>query len=371
MPPINVMQVVHDLEFGGMQRVVVDLCLRVDPSRFKMRVCCLNGLGANAEELTQAGIPISLVKKGPGLDYSLPIRLRKLFMRERVGIVHTHGINPFFYGTIGARLTGRLVTIQTDHARGLFPVARKEMTSERVLSWFVDRIVAVSEGVRSDLIKYERIDPSKIEVIYNGIDEQRFRTAIDPVKKRAELGIRPEETVIGVGVRLSEQKGISYLIEAAAVLFRDYPTVKLLILGDGELRGSLERLAEERGVREKVLFTGFRSDMGELLQIIDIYALPSLWEGHPLVLLEAMAAGKPVVATDIPGNNEIVQNGRTGLLVPCRNSERLANALGTLAADRELRLSMGAAGYERYLREFRLDRMIRDYEDLYQRCLSG
>ena len=369
MTKINVMQVVHDLNFGGMQRVVVDLCLNIDPSRFKMHVCCLGDLGPNTEELEHKGIPIFLVKKRPGLDYLLPFKLRKLFLRRKIQIVHTHGINPFFYGTIGAILAKVPVKIQTDHARGAFPVARKEMISEMVLSWFVNRIVAVSEGVKSDLVKYEHISLEKIQVIYNGIDESKFRVKIDKKKKREEFSIRVYDKVIGVGVRLSEQKGIKYLIEAVSLTAKPFPSIKLLIIGDGECRTGLEKLASDCGIPDKVIFTGFRSDIPELLQIIDVYALPSLWEGHPLVLLEAMAAGKPIVATDIPGNRETVSNGHTGLLVPPKDSSALADALRTLLKNEKLRNDIGINGYEKFKERFVVGRIVEEYQELYENKL--
>jgi glycosyltransferase involved in cell wall biosynthesis len=363
---INVMQIVHDLNFGGMQRVVVDLCLNVEPARFSMSVCCLEELGPNAKELEQRGIPVFLVKKKPGLDWLLPLRLRKLFLKQKVQVVHTHGINPFFYGTIGAILAKVPVKIQTDHARGVFPVARKEMISEMVLSWFVDRIGAVSEGVKSDLVKYEHISPKKIKVIYNGIDESKFRVKIDQKKKREELGIDRDDKVIGIGVRLSEQKGIRYLIEAVSLVVKSFSNIKLLIIGDGEYRSNLENLALDYGIADKVIFTGFRNDIPELLQVIDIYVLPSFREGHPLVLLEAMAAGKPVVATDIPGNRETVEYGKTGMLVPTRNSEELAIALLKLLEDDEMRHKMGIMGHKRFGKLFIIDKMVKKYQDLYE-----
>jgi glycosyltransferase involved in cell wall biosynthesis len=364
---INVMQIVHDLNFGGMQRVVVDLCLNVEPSKFRMSVCCLDELGPNIKELEQRGISVFLIKKGPGLDYMLPFKLRRLFLKQKIDIVHTHGINPFFYGTIGSKLAICPATIQTDHARGVFPVKNKEMFSEMILSWFVDHIVTVSEGVKSDLVKYMRINPDKISIIYNGIDASKFRIKIDKMQKRKGLGISKEDTVIGIGVRLSEQKGVCFLIEAVSILIESFPKIKLLVIGDGELKSDLEKLTEELKITNKVIFAGFRSDIHELLQIIDIYVLPSLWEGHPLVLIEAMAAEMPIVATDIPGNRETVEHGHTGFLVPQKNPQALANALMKFIENEDLRKSAGLNGYNKFRNEFTLDLMIKKYQDLYRK----
>lgn len=368
---VNVMQVVHDLDYGGMQRVVVDLSLRANRSRFRMHVCCLNGFGPLANELDQEGICRFLVRKKPGVDVTLPPRLAKLFRTLRIQIVHTHGTNPFFYGTIAALLGGRPALVQTDHARGIFPVARREMLAERILSWFAYRIVAVSEGVRDDLVRYERIAPHKIEVIYNGVDEKRYRGHVDPASTRAQLGLPSDAVVIGSAVRLAQQKGISFLIQAFAQMAPEHPRLRLLVVGDGPLRPTLQKLAEDLRVQDRVLFTGFRSDIGELLKAMDIYALPSLWEGHPLVLLEAMAAGKPVVATDIPGSREVVVPAKTGLLVPPHDPNQLARALLLLVGDAPLRKRMGEEGRRILLERFTVDRMAREYEALYESSLSA
>jgi len=361
------MQIVHDLNFGGMQRVVADLCLNIDSSQYKMSVCCLDELGPNAKELEQNGISIHLVKKKPGIDCLLPFKLKKLFKRGKIDIVHTHGINPFFYATIGAKLARTPLTIQTDHARGTFPVSKKEMFSEMILSWFVDRLIAVSEGVKSDLVKYEHINPRKIQVIYNGIDGSQYRVNIDKKKKRKEMGIRDDHNVIGIGVRLSRQKGIQVLIEAFNHVIKSIPNTILLLIGDGEMRDELEKLTLTYGIEDKVLFTGFRYDIPELLQIIDIYALPSFWEGHPLVLLEAMATGIPIVATDIPGNRETVDHGSTGLLVPPKKPIELSKALIRLLKNGDLRKKMGNAGYKKYQDLFTLERTVRVYQNLYEK----
>jgi glycosyltransferase involved in cell wall biosynthesis len=366
MDRINLMQIVDDLNYGGMQRVAMNLCLKVDHSKFKLMVCCLEELGPNAEELRENGVPLFLVKKSAGIDYFLPFRLRKLFLKERVNIIHTHNVNPFFYGVIAAQLTGGIKAVQTDHSRGFFPVSKKEMLSERVLARFTNKVIAVSEGVKADLVKYEHIDHKKIEVIYNGIDPSKYNVEVDLVKKRGELGIGKNAKVIGVGVRLSEQKGICYLIEAVGLIVKSYPDIKLLIIGDGELRIELQRMSEQLGLTDKVIFTGFRPDIPELLKVIDIYALPSLWEGHPLVLLEAMAAGKPIVATEISGNRETVAHGHTGLLVPSKDVPKLADALCRLLADETLRHDMGLNGHKRFQERFTIDQAICKYQELYE-----
>jgi len=367
---INIMQIVHDLNFGGMQRVVVDLCRNLNPDKFNLSVCCLEELGPNAKEIENREIPVFLVKKKIGFDYTLPVRLRKLFLSQNVHIVHTHGINPFFYGTIAAKLSKDIKAIQTDHARGVFPVSKKEMLSERILSFWADIIIAVSEGIKDDLTKYVRINPNKIKVIYNGIDGSKFRVKINKKKKREELGIAEDYFVIGIGVRLSAQKGLHYLVEAAYILSKSFPKFKLIIIGDGELREELETLAKEKGIADKVIFTGYRNDIAELLQIIDIYSLPSLWEGHPLVLLEAMAAGKPIVASDIPGNRETVVHGKTGLLVPPQRSTELASALLKLLENNDLRLRMGHMGFRFFEDRFVTSRMVREYQVVFEETLS-
>ena len=367
--PVSVMQVITDLNIGGMQRVVVDLCSKVDPSRFKMSVCCLEEFGQNFTEVVRIGIPVFLIKKNSGLDYFLPFRLRKLFLDQNIKIVHTHTENPFFYGTIGAKLGRVPIIIHTDHARGIYPRAQKEMISEWILSWFVDQIVAVSSGVKSDLVKYEHINPDKILVINNGIDGEKYRIDIDREKKKTELGIDNNKAVIGTTVRLAEQKGICYLIEAARFLNEEFDDFIVIIVGDGKCREDLKKQARDYGLEKKVIFTGFRTDVPEIMQIIDIYVLPSIWEGHPLVLLEAMASRKPIVATDIFGNRDAVENEHTGFLVSPRNPKELANALIKLLEDSALRRKMGAMGYEKFQNQFTLNRTVRNYENLYEECI--
>lgn len=362
--PTTIMQIVHDLNVGGMQRVVVDLCVRTDPARYKMMVCCFNELGPNADLLARHSIPVHLLKKKAGIDTGLPLRLRRLFLENRVQIVHTHGINPFFYGTLGARMAGCRV-IQTDHARGPFPVKKREMYSEMVLSILANKVVAVSEGVKADLIRYEHMSPRKTMVIYNGIDGASFAKGYDGEDLKRKLGILPGDFVLGISCRITKEKGVGQLIEAVSQISPAMPNIKAVIIGDGEPRKEFELLAKELGVLDRIVFTGYRNDIPALIQIMDIFTLPSFTEGHPIVLLEAMAARKPIVATDIPGIRETVVHEKTGLLVQPRDSRALAAALTRLIVNPELRAEMAESGYQRYLERFTIDTAMKRYEALY------
>jgi glycosyltransferase involved in cell wall biosynthesis len=336
----------------------------------KVSVCCFNAIGPNGAELEKMGVPIFLIEKCPGVDFALIAKLRRHFISNKIDVVHTHGINPFFYGILAAVISGTPLKIQTDHARGIFPVSRKQMYTEMVLSLLADRVVAVSEGVRKDLIRYAHMAHSKVMTIYNGIDSDKFKRKLNVIEKKHQLGIKCGQIVFGVGVRLSEQKGIKYLIHAMSIVKNKSPDVILLIIGDGELRDELEKLTYDLGVVKSVRFLGFRNDIEELLSVLDVYVLPSLWEGHPLVLLEAMASELPVIATDISGNRETVAHGLTGFLVPEKKPEIFAEYIIQLAGDEGLRKRMGKQALRKFEGAYTLEKMGERYIKLYRDLLT-
>jgi len=231
---------------------------------------------------------------------------------------------------------------------------------------FNDRIIAVSESVRKDLIR-QGMSPDKVVVIKNGIELERRQSLLARERGRAEkkeLQIA-NGPVVGTITRFSKQKDVHTYLYALSNVVREYPDVRCLIVGDGEQRGELEHLSHRLALNGNVTFLGYREDARQILDLFDIFVLSSLWEGLPLVVLEAMAASKPVIATRVPGTAEAIVEGETGILVPLRDSMRLAESIKKLLADRELAQKMGKAGRGRVDKYFSVERMVDETERLY------
>lgn len=349
--------------------MVVNLCRAIDRDRFDVRVLCLRSLGEFAPQVEALGIPVTLLpQKARRGDYLAFRKVAKILRQQRIDVIHTHNTQPFIDGVIGGLLAGTRTMVHTDHARD-FPDKRRYMFAEWALSHFTYRVVGVSEHTTGNLIRYERMSPKRVLTIRNGISGAPFERGVDRERKRAELGIVGPGPVIGLGVRLTEQKGVGYLLQALPALLRQQPQLTLVIAGDGDKAAELAQQARSLGVHEHVRFIGSRIDMPEVIQLFDVYVLPSLWEGLPMVLLEAMASGCPIVATDVGGNATAVRPGVNGLLVPARDPATLAIAVGGLLADESLRRTLGANGRRLFETEFSAEQMARKYEVLYLRQL--
>jgi glycosyltransferase involved in cell wall biosynthesis len=363
---INLLQITHDLAIGGLQQVVVNLCKSIDRSRFNITVLCLRALGEFAPEVERCGIPVLLLPQGQKTDYFSFLKVAKIMRERHIDVIHTHNTQPFFDGVIGGLMAGVKTMVHTDHARS-FPDKRRYMFAEWVLSHFAHKVVGVSDHTSDNLVRYEHISRKKIVTIPNGIVGTRFRQPIDVEAKRRELGIPPTGPVIGIGARLTEQKGITYLLKALPTVLAQHPSLTVIVAGNGPLLPDLKGEAAALGLEQRVRFVGPRTDMPEIIRLFDIYVLPSLWEGLPIVLLEAMAAGCPIVATRVGGNAVAVSEGRNGLLVPPADPPALAKALSDLLSDAALRQRMSAVGQAMFDRDFSADEMTRKYEALYLR----
>jgi len=363
---LKLLQITHDLDLGGLQQVVLNICRSIDRERFEVAVLCLRARGCYAADVEALGIPVHLLEQQPGgVDYLAFLKVARVLKALHIDVVHTHNTQPFIDGALGAVLAGGRTVIHTDHARS-FPDKRRYMFAEWALSHCVDKIVACSDHTARQLIRYEKISRGKIVTIPNGIDGSRFGIAIDREAKRRELGISRDGPILGLAVRLSEQKGITYLLQALPQILRRHPRTTLLIAGDGELKESLQREAAALGLTDHVVFCGARKDIPELLKLLDVYVLPSLWEGLPMVVLEAMAAGCPVVATDVGGTSTAIVSGKTGLLVGPKDPAALAEAVSTMLDSESLRAQYTAQAREFFQSEFTAQTMTRRYERLYE-----
>jgi glycosyltransferase involved in cell wall biosynthesis len=360
----RLMHVVPDLEVGGLQKVVVALCQGIDRSRFDVSALCLWTRGDLAAELEAAGTPVFLIGRAERTDYLAFRKVRSILARGRIDIVHTHNTPALLDGAVGALLAGVRRIIHTEHGRA-FPDTRRIMFAERVLSLALHRFVGVSEETVERLIEYEKIPRRKLEMIPNGIVAEPFEREIDRAAKRAELGVPPGAPILGLGARLAPEKGLDQLLEAVRLLRAEFPAIQLLIAGEGPEELVLRALARERGIAESVRFLGVRHDMPELLKVFDVYVLSSLREGLPMSILEAMAAGCPVVATRVGGIHSVIEDGVNGVLVPPRDPRALANAIAALLRDADLRRSFAARSHAVFHSGYSAEQMIRRYEALY------
>jgi sugar transferase (PEP-CTERM/EpsH1 system associated) len=366
--PIHIQHVVLSLQPGGLENGVVNVVNGLNPSRFRSSVCCLKQAGEFTSRIQQERVQIHEMKLKGGNNYVLPLKLARLFRRTRTDIIHTRNPEAFFYGFLGARLAGVGSVIHSEHGR-TFPDKSHRMFVQRLFTRFTDEVFAVSEQLKSDLVTHVGLPAPRIDVIYNGVNPDKFHGG-DRTSVRRELGVRENGIVIGSVGRLAAVKNYGLLLQALPELLSSHD-VTVMLVGDGPERRVLEALSDDLQIRQRVRFLGHRDDVSDLLAAMDIFVLPSHSEGMSNTLLEAMAAGVPVVASAVGGNTEIVRDQQDGLIFPPGDIERLGACLALLCRDGSYRQRLGRSGYERVLHAFSIRAMIDRYEELYIRVFGN
>lgn len=368
MSKINVLQLMTDSKIGGAEKVVLWLAKGFDKEKFNVKVCCLAKRGPIFNEIEKEGIEIFSLGMGSKWDLFKAFGLIKILRRENIHILHSHLFHANLLGRIIGKFAGVPIVISCEHIMGMESWWR--LFLNRITSPFVVRFIAVSFKVGEFLINSVNIKRSKVTVVQNGIELEGVCRPIDTENKKKEIGISKDDLVIGTVARIHRQKGHVFLLQAAREIINNFPNVKFLIVGDGPLKKKMERIADDLGISKKIIFTGFCGDIPGIMSIFDVFALSSLWEGLPITILEAMAMRKPVVATNVSGNPEVVVDGETGVLVSPRDYQGLALALTRLLNDKDLRCRMGNAGYERVKELFGAKRMVADTEEIYRELLQ-
>ncbi len=373
----TVMHIVLSLEIGGLERLVVDIVNGMDHERFHPILCSLeSNKGTVLEDaVDESRIErLYLNREEKAMDLRLLGRLIEVLKRKDVDVVHTHNAIPLLYGSLAARIAGVPVHIHTKHGSGIPGESLKSSLVNVTTAFLSNRFIAVSNDVKETVIKGYRLRPKKVTVIKNGIDINRYNvSSVDEAGlKRKELGLSQDAFIIGIVARLSCEKDHSTTLKAFSIVVNkfDHADVKLLVVGDGPLRDTLIEEAGSLGIEDRVLFLGNRNDIPEILSAIDLFALSSLTEGISLTLLEAMAVARPVVTTDVGGNSEVAIEGETGFLVPPKDPPKMAEAMIKLLKDKDLANKMGMTGRKRVEEQFNLDRMVREYENMYEDCLG-
>ncbi|HEV8643047.1 MAG TPA: glycosyltransferase family 4 protein [Methylomirabilota bacterium] len=374
-PPIRVLHVAESAGLAGGEAYLVRLATALDRRRFALTVV-VPETGALTERLAALGVPTFVVPLHTRLLSPRTLwQLGQVFRRERPMIVQSHGARTNVYAKIAARLVGVPVVLATVH-NSLFDYEvgalrrRLYVAAERLTGPLAHRVVAVSHAVGRDLVARYRLPAEQVVVIQNGIDPARFVPERPPAAARAELGLSPDTRLIGLVGRLTRQKGPDLLVAALPTLVTSWPQLRCLFVGDGMLGPELRRRAAALGLASHCVFLGPRHDVADLVAILDVVVLPSRSEGLPFALLEAMALAKPVVATRVGGNPEVVEDGRTGLLIPPEDPVALARAVLFLLDRPAEAAAMGRRGRERVVRDFSLTRSVGALQELYWSAAS-
>jgi glycosyltransferase involved in cell wall biosynthesis len=372
--PINVLYIIWSLDLGGAERVVINLAKGLDKDRFNPMVCCLNEQGKFADELEKEGIRVIALNKKSKLDFTVINKLARIMKENNINVVNTHLWGANFWGRIAAKLAKVPVIIATEHNEDTWKLPFYFLF-DNILSDWTDKIIAVSSSVKEFYVS-KGIPTDKIEVVYNGIDIKQGQSpsgtvpVLHSAKIREEFGIKEEETVLAVIGRLVPQKGHCYFLSALKELLKDHK-IMALIVGSGPIEEELKQFSYNLGLNGNVIFTGLRRDIPDLLNnCIDILVMPSLREGLPLIALEAMSSGVPIIASKVGGIPELVIDGKTGLLVEPENHVALKEAIERLINDKGLRQQLIDNAKRKVEEEFCLDSMLSKTQNLYQELYS-
>lgn len=358
----------HAYMVGGAEEMVLNL-VRHLPERFEPAVVCIHEAGPIGEEIARTGVPFKVLGLMPGLLRPFDVlRLRDFLIECEPTIVHTFLLTGSLYGRFAAMMAHVPVIVGTE----VNIYQNKKSTHARLEKWLMrrtDAVVASAASVREFYIDQVKADPAKVEVIYNAVDWSQLQTTMSREEFRSSVGVPQDVPVAGIIARLTEQKAHSVLFDAIA---HDAGLSKLhlLVVGDGELRAQLTARAETLGIQGRVHFLGARRDLGNILASIDLFAMPSYWEGLPLSMVLAMGAGLPVVASRVAGIPEVVQDGVTGLLVAPGDVAELAAALNRIVHDDTLRVLLGQEARAFVRPRFGVDGYVASVSALYDRLLA-
>jgi glycosyltransferase involved in cell wall biosynthesis len=371
--PVRVLHVcdkfgVRGSSIHGVSRLFSWWFPRYDRSRFDVSLCGLKGEEPATVWLAGQGIPVHHLGRGR-FDPRLATDIASLARRTGARILHVHGYAAADFGRIAARLAGARLVLHEHFADPRMP--RYQAVADRLLSGLTDAAIAVSGSTRDFLVRERAVPAERVRLIWNGAPLDEFA----PVPRdralavRRGLGLADDAVVVGAVGRLSAQKGHAFLVDAAARL-RHVEALRFLIAGDGDLMEELRARAAAAGVADRVVFAGHRTDVPDVLGALDVFCLSSLYEGTPLALFEAMAAGKAIVSTAVDGCREVLADGETALLVPAADAGALAGAIERVAGAPELRARLARRAREES-RRYDVRACVEAMQDLYADLLAG
>ncbi|MDD5427110.1 MAG: glycosyltransferase [candidate division Zixibacteria bacterium] len=365
---INLMHAVLDMDLGGLQRLIAETTMVMDRERFNIEVVCYDRLGCFADYLTARGIQVTLLQKKPrSANLLYPLRLAKFLRQKKVHILHMHP-GAFVYGCLAGAMVRTPALVYTEHGRAVVedPV---RLVEDRISGFFVHQMIAVSKNLETYLAEVVHLPAKKICTVINGIRTEKFARREKAEKLLMEFNLTDRCKVIGTVSRLDAVKDQLSMIKAFQIVNEKIPDSKLLIVGEGHMRETLTEHIVKNNLQDKVIITGQRQDVPELLHIFDLFVLSSLSEGTSVSLLEAMAAGLPPVVTNVGGNPDIVKNGENGLVVEPKDTPALADAILEILTDPAMYERFSKNAVATVKQNYSIEKMVATYTDIYLKLL--
>ncbi|MFX0136788.1 MAG: glycosyltransferase family 4 protein [Candidatus Hodarchaeota archaeon] len=380
MKKINLVHIQVLPIMSGVQKVMVDFLIHLDRRRYDIKVIC-HAEGELTNVLTKHKISYIILpelrrKINLYFDVIAFLKLISIFKKYKFNIVHTHSSKPGFLGRLAAKIAGVQVIIHTVHGFAFHQFSSKWnilifQLLEKIAGLAADKIILLNKTDFEYAIKNRIANVGKLIKIYNGIPLDKFDFEIDIQKKKYSLNIPNDYFIVGSVGRLWEQKSPHDFIAAIPDVLKQVPNTYFLVIGNGHLRKDLESLSEKLSIQNYIKFLGWRNDVPEILKILDVFVQTSLWEGLSLSILEAMATRKPIVATNIKGNNELILNNRTGFLIQPNDFKKLASNIIRLLKNKKLAKGMGREGRKRVEEKFNINSHVEQIENIYNQLLSS
>lgn len=359
---------------GGAETLLLSMLRRIDKEKFNF-VICYGSKGILNGEFKKAGADIVALDAHLHFDIPAILKIKKVIEGKDIDIVHSHQPRLDLLGTIAARVARRPMVLTRHLSISESPInAFKRfifIIADRFTLNCVEKAICASKSIAEDLVVREGIERRKTDVIYAGLDLDIYDKEVQKGGTRKEFNIPLDAPLVGTIGRINAQKAHQYFLMAASEVLKEVPQARFLLIGDGPLKGAQEQLAKSLGIESNVVFTGFRSDIPEMIADMDIFALSSLTEALAVVNMEAMAMRKPVVSFKVGGVSELVVDTQTGLLITPKDWRSFARAILKLIRDKQMAHEMGLAGRKRVEENFALETMVHRHEQLYRDILQN
>lgn len=364
---LNILHLVNGFAIGGGEMGLLTLVKLLNKNKYNQVIAAVGQGGPMQKDFEATGHRVEVFNKKFAFDVSLIGKVAELMKAEKIDIVLTTLFYADVIGAFAANRAGVPVVISWEVVS--HPFKFRHLYAYKKALKYIDMVVPVSHAIRKQIMTERGVPTEKAQTIHYGVDTEKYAVK-DGQKMRQQLGLADDEIVFGTNARMTHQKGHTYLIDAVKQVAQKYPKVKFVLAGDGPLHDELVQKMKDLGVEDKFLRLGFRTDIPDLLTAYDIYVLPSLYEGLPNQVLEAMSCGKGVIATAVDGTVEAVVEGETGLLVPSKAPKPLAEAILKVLDQPELMQKFGTKSRQRIEEAFTIEKEVREFEELFDRLYA-